>query len=54
VASSPALAGNALIVVKDHEGESFIYALEKKTGNTIWKKLRDEPTSWATPFACIL
>jgi len=49
--SSPALAGNALVVVMDHEGDSFIYALNKETGKTIWKKARDERTSWATPVA---
>lgn len=49
--SSPALAGDSLIVVMDHEGDSFIYALNKETGKTIWKKARDERTSWATPVA---
>ncbi|MFQ5798448.1 MAG: PQQ-binding-like beta-propeller repeat protein [Bacteroidota bacterium] len=48
--SSPALAGDAVIVVMDHEGDSFIYALNKETGETIWKKDRDEGTSWATPL----
>lgn len=48
---SPALAGDAVIVVVDHEGDSFIYALNKETGKTIWKKGRDENTSWATPIA---
>ena len=47
--SSPALAGDAVIVVIDHEDDSFIYALNKETGETIWKKGRDEATSWATP-----
>ncbi len=49
--SSPALAGNVVIVVIDHEDDSFIYALNKETGKTIWKKGRDENTSWATPIA---
>lgn len=49
--SSPALAGDALIVVMDHEGDSFIYALDKLTGRTLWKRQRDEVTSWATPLA---
>ncbi len=49
--SSLALAGNALIVVMDHVGDSSIYALNKETGETIWKKARDEVTSWATPVA---
>ncbi len=47
--SSPALAGDALIVVMDHEGDSFIHALDKHTGRTLWKQARDEDTAWATP-----
>ena len=47
--SSPALAGNALIVVMDQEGGSAIHALDKNTGQTLWKKARDEDTAWATP-----
>ncbi|MHC4286109.1 MAG: outer membrane protein assembly factor BamB family protein, partial [Planctomycetota bacterium] len=49
--SSPALVSDTVIVVMDHEGDSFIYALSKKTGQTIWKIGRDEVTSWATPVA---
>ena len=47
--ASPALAGDALIVLMDQEGDSFVYALDKKTGKTIWKKPRDEATGWSTP-----
>ncbi|NQT02633.1 MAG: PQQ-like beta-propeller repeat protein [Planctomycetes bacterium] len=47
---SLAVAGDAVIVVRDHEGDSFIIALNKETGDLIWKKDRDEATSWATPF----
>ncbi len=47
--ASPALAGDALIVLMDQEGDSFVYALDKKTGKTIWKKGRDEATGWTTP-----
>jgi outer membrane protein assembly factor BamB len=36
--------------VRDHEGDSFIIALNKVTGEIIWKKERDEVTSWATPL----
>ena len=42
--SSPALAGDALIVVMDQEDESFIYALNKNTGEILWKQPRDEDT----------
>ena len=30
--------------------DSFIYALNKETGETLWQKERDEGTSWATPI----
>ena len=48
--SSPTLAGERIIVPWDHEGDSYIAALEKATGETIWKTPRDEPTCWATPL----
>ena len=47
---SLAVAGNAVIVVRDHEEDSFIIALNKETGEILWRKDRDEPTSWATPL----
>ncbi len=47
---SLAVAGDAVIVVRDHEEDSFIFALNKETGDIIWKKERDEPSSWATPL----
>jgi len=47
---SLAIAGDAAIVVMDHEGDSAIYAVKKTTGELIWKKDRDERTSWATPL----
>ncbi len=48
--SSPALYKNRLIVNWDHEGQSFIVALDAVTGEQVWKKNRDEVTSWATPL----
>jgi outer membrane protein assembly factor BamB len=48
--SSPAVYGDKLIVNWDHEGQSFIIALDKKTGKDVWKVDRDEHTSWATPY----
>lgn len=48
--SSPALYGETLVVNWDHEGDSFIAALNKRTGQLRWRKPRDEPTSWATPI----
>lgn len=48
--ASPALYKDRLIVNWDHEGEDFIAALDAKSGNEIWKKKRDEVTSWSTPL----
>ncbi len=48
--SSPTLSGNLVVVNWDHEGEDFIAAFDKETGNELWRQARDEPTSWATPL----
>ena len=48
--SSPVLHGDALIVCWDHEGSSFLYAFDKRTGQQRWKVARDEKTSWSTPL----
>jgi outer membrane protein assembly factor BamB len=48
--SSTTLAGDKILVPWDHEGPSALYALDKKTGKTVWKTDRDEPTCWATPL----
>ncbi|MEM9186802.1 MAG: PQQ-binding-like beta-propeller repeat protein [Planctomycetota bacterium] len=48
--SSPVLEGEKLLVPWDHEGPSALYALDAKTGETLWSAPRDEPTCWATPL----
>ena len=48
--ASPALYKNSLIINWDHEGQSFVVALNKKTGEQIWKKDRKEVTSWSSPI----
>lgn len=47
---SPALYKNTLIVNWDHEGPSFVVALDKNTGTQRWRRDRDEVSSWATPI----
>jgi outer membrane protein assembly factor BamB len=49
-AASPVLHGDKLVVNWDHEGESFIVALDKRTGKEVWRVARDEKTSWSTPL----
>ena len=48
--SSPALHGDTLIINWDHEGQSFVIAFDKRTGEERWRFARDEVTSWATPI----
>ena len=49
--AAPLLVGNQLILVFDHEAESFIVALDKRNGKELWRAARDEPSSWSTPLA---
>ena len=48
--SSPAIYKDYLIVNWDHEKDSYVYVLNKTNGEIIWKKKRDEKTSWSTPL----
>jgi len=46
----PEVHGDTLIVCWDHEGQSFLYTFDKRTGKERWKIARDEKTSWSTPL----
>lgn len=48
--SSPVLYDNTLVIVQDHEGDSFITALDKRTGDVLWKTDRNEGTTWFSPI----
>jgi outer membrane protein assembly factor BamB len=48
--SSPALHGETLVVNWDHEEQSFLMALDKRTGKQRWRVGRAEDTSWSTPI----
>jgi outer membrane protein assembly factor BamB len=48
--ASPAIYKDKIIMIWDHQGKSFITALDKNTGKDVWKVDRDEGTSWATPL----
>jgi outer membrane protein assembly factor BamB len=48
--SSPVLFRNTVIVNCDSDGDSYIAAFDKATGETVWRTERDEGASWATPF----
>ncbi len=48
--ASPTLRGETLVVNWDHQEQSFVVALNRNTGKEIWKRERNELTSWATPI----
>jgi outer membrane protein assembly factor BamB len=49
--TTPALHGDTLIHVWDQQGgQSFIIALDKRTGEEKWRRDRDEIDTWATPL----
>ncbi|MDZ4850554.1 MAG: PQQ-binding-like beta-propeller repeat protein [Pirellulaceae bacterium] len=50
-AVTPVLAGELLIVNWDQEEDSYLIALDKRTGETVWRTERPgEVTSWNTPL----
>ncbi len=49
--SSPVLYKNLVILNGDHDGDSYIVALDKATGATVWKQPREHKTrSYAPPL----
>jgi outer membrane protein assembly factor BamB len=48
-ASSPILYGDMVIVQCDQQKGSFLMALDRKNGATMWTAQRDELPSWGTP-----
>ena len=51
--TSPALHGDTVVLLWDHEGDSALYALDKKTGKLKWKTDRNEASGWCTPVVTI-
>jgi outer membrane protein assembly factor BamB len=48
--STPALYGNRMVVVWDHQGQSFVAAFDKRTGQELWRQNRSEIDTWSTPL----
>jgi outer membrane protein assembly factor BamB len=47
---APVLHGDSLIIQNDHEGESYLVVLDKRTGEEKWRAGRDERSSWPQPI----
>ena len=50
--TTPALHGNRLVITWDHyvPGGSSLIALDKRSGQELWRVKRDEIDTWATPL----
>jgi len=48
--SSPVLDDKCIFIQCDNEQKSFLIALDKKTGDEVWKVSRSDRSSWATPY----
>ena len=46
---SPVLEDGKIVVVRDHSGQSTIEVLDAASGQTVWKRDRQEGNAWATP-----
>jgi outer membrane protein assembly factor BamB len=49
LAASPVQTDEAVIILVDDEGPSYIIALDKQSGKTLWKTDRASRTSWSSP-----
>lgn len=51
MASSPAIAGDTVVVQIESQGDSFAAGLDVVTGETRWRVARDPVANWASPVA---
>ena len=49
MSSSPLIVGDTVVVQVDHWGQSYLLAVETKTGKTRWKTNRDANVNWTSP-----
>lgn len=49
-AASPALHQGRIYVLQDNEEESYLAALDARTGREVWHMGRPRETNWASPF----
>ncbi len=49
-AASPVLHEDRLFILNDNDEDSYLLALDKRTGEQLWRVSRDEKSNWATPY----
>lgn len=48
--TAPLLHGDRLFHVYDHQGASFMVAIDKRTGKDVWRTARNEISNWSMPL----
>ena len=48
--TAPILHGNLLILQHDQQANSYVLALDKRTGEEVWRVGREEESAWAQPL----
>jgi outer membrane protein assembly factor BamB len=51
--TSPVVFDGKVVVTRDNDGQSYIVVLDAKTGGTLWRADRDEPSGWSTPVIAV-
>ena len=49
-AASPVVHNGVLFLCYDNEAESYLLAVDARTGTELWRTPRDEKSNWSTPF----
>ena len=49
-AASPVLHGDRLFIINDNEEQSYLLALDTKTGDEVFRVPRNEKSNWVTPY----
>ena len=49
LAASPLIVDDSIVILVDHEGPSYLLAVDAKTGTTKWKTDRDSRKSYSSP-----
>ena len=49
-AASPVLYGDQLFIINDNDEKSYLLALNRKTGDEVFRIHRDEKSNWVTPY----
>jgi outer membrane protein assembly factor BamB len=51
MSSSPVVAGNAVVVLCECQGDSFAIGCDRRTGATLWEVPRPKGSNWSSPIA---